>query len=424
MKKILIKLSTSLLALVLLLSLYNCVPTQEMTNQSSSSISAAKSEEVLNRCKFKLSNGREYMKQQYWENAISNFKDIIEMGCAEEFADPLFKDLAQCYIKLNQPDSAAYYIDEGLSYNATDKYMLQLSAYYKERAGDYEGAANVYQRYNALYIDDVEYLTKQAKNLDILGKYEEELDIWEYILTVEPNNNTAINSIIQVLTDMGRDPKEFYQKAWENDKVSASKALNYINALLNANDYKEAIKVARQSLEYNPSNVTIVKKLAECYEYNNEMAKSLEVLEDYARRNPRDINMQIEVAELNLEFGNYQKAYNLISNAINIAPNDKNLYEKRGKILESYVEFITLEKGRVDINDKIVYHMAYEDYKKARTLGNMNAQFRMKYLYDNNLTIAKVQDRFLISDANKVNDNTYKALGDCYSWIERTVTIE
>lgn len=424
MKTKLTKHLTSLLALVLLLSLYNCVSTQKVANESSSSISAAKSEEVLNRCKFKLSNGRQYMIQQSWTNAISNFKDIIEMGCAEEFVDPLFKDMAQCYMKLNQPDSAAYYIDMGLSYNATDRHLLQLSAYYKERAGNYEGAANVYHRYNALYIDDVEYLTKQAKNLDILGRYEEELDIWEYILTIEPNNNTAINSIIQVLTDMGRDPKEFYQKAWENDQANALKALNYINALLNTNDYKEAIKVAQQSLEYNPSNVTIVKKLAECYEYNNEMNKSLDVLEDYARRNPRDINMQIDVAELNLEFGNYQKAYELISNAIEIAPNDKNLYEQRGKILESFVEYITLDKGRVDINDKIVYHMAYEDYKKARSLGNMNAQFRIKYLYDNNLTIAKVQDRFLISDANKVNDNTYKALGDCYSWLERTVTIE
>lgn len=424
MKKSMKKILSSLLGLVLLLSLYNCVPTQEVSKNMSSSANGAISEEVINRCKFKLSNGRQYMIQQSWTDALSNFKDIIEMGCAEEFADPLFKDMAQCYMKRDQPDSAAYYIDMGLSYNATDKYLLQLSAYYKERAGDYQGAANVYHRYNALYIDDVEYLTKQANVLDALGEFEEELDIWEYILTIDPNNNTAINSIIQVLTNMGRDPKEFYQKAWENDQTNASKALNYINALLNTNEYGEAIRVARQSQQYNPQNVTLVKKLAECYEYNNEMGKALEVLEDYARRNPRDINMQIDVAKLNLEFGNYQKAYGLISDAIILAPNNKDLYEQRGKILESYVEYITLGKGRVDINDKIVYHMAYEDYQKARSLGNMNAQFRIKYLYDNNLTIAKVQDRFLISDANKVNDNTYKALGDCYSWIERTVTIE
>jgi tetratricopeptide (TPR) repeat protein len=418
MKKFII----AFLGVLLVLSLYNCVPTQELSDDQSNS--RATSEEVLNRCKFKLSNGRQYMIQQSWTDALRNFKDILDMGCAEEFVDPLFKDMARCYMKLNQPDSAAHYIDMGLSYDATDKHLLQLSAYYKERSGDYEGAVNVYNRYNALYIDDVEYLTKEAEALDVLGEYQQELEVWEYILTVEPNNNKAINSIIQVLSKMGRDPREFYQKAWENDKTNASKALNYINALLNSNNYSDAIRVARESLQFNPQNVTMVKKLAECYEYNNEMPKSLEVLEDYARRNPRDINMQIDVAKLNVEFGNYQKAYNMITDAISLAPNNKELYEQRGKVLESYVEFITLEKGRVDINDKIVYHMAYEDYQKARQLGNMNAQFRIKYLYDNNLTIAKVQDRFLISDANKVNDNTYKALGDCYSWLDRTVTIE
>lgn len=424
MKKITAHSRTLLLGFVIILSIFGCMPSQQVSNQPVSTLPQQNRDELINRCKFKLSNGNQYMLQQSWTDAIRNYKDIIEMGCAEDFVDPLFKDLAQCYMKLNRPDSAAYYVDMGLSYNATDKYLLQLSAYYKERAGDYEGAANVYQRYNALYIDDVEYLTKQAKNLDLLEEYQEELEVWEYVLSIDPNNNTALNSIIQVLTKMGRDPKEFYQKAWENDQTDAAKALNYINALLNNNDYNEAIRVARQSLQYNPQNVTMVKKLAECYEFNNEIGKSLEVLEDYARRNPRDINMQIDVAKLNLEFGNYQKAYTIINDAIRLTPNNRDLYNQRGRILESYVEYMTMTKGRVDINDKIVYHMAYEDYQKSRELGNFNAQFRIKYLYDNNLTIAKVQDRFLISEANKINDNTYKALGECYAWLTRTVTIE
>ncbi|MCK4530290.1 MAG: hypothetical protein KAU44_03865, partial [Candidatus Marinimicrobia bacterium] len=81
-------------------------------------------------------------------------------------------------------------------------------------------------------------------------------------------------------------------------------------------------------------------------------------------------------------------------------------------------------KGKIDCNDKIVYHMAYEDYKKSKELGNFNAQFRVKYLYDNDLTIAKAKDRFLIGDANKVSSNTYKPLGESYSWITRTVSVK
>ena len=414
-----------LIGIFLLLGVYNCTPPQ--TQPGNNDIAAAKdaeNDQMLNRCKFYLSNGRQYMIQQSWDNAIKNFKQVIEKGYAEEFADPLFKDLAQSYMKTGKPDSAAYYIEEGLSYKATDKHLLQLAGYYHERAGNYEEAVESYRKYNALYLDDVEYLKKQANLLDILGRYEEELEIWEYILDIEPDNNDAINAIIDVLGKMGRDPKEFYQKAWENNTASASKALKYINALLNDNECGEAIRVARQSLQYNPTNVTLVKKLAQAYEYNNQMLKSLEVLEDYARRNPRDIAMQIDVALKNLEFENYQKAYNIITDAIRLAPQNKEVYAVRGKILESLAEAVSFDKGKVDVNDRIVYHMAYEDYQRSRELGNFNAQFRIKYLYDNDLTLAKPKERFLIGEANKVNGNTYKALGAKYSWLERTVTVE
>lgn len=414
-----------MLGLVLVFGVYNCIPPQTQANTDEiKAMKLAKQEENLNKSKFKLSNGRQYMIQQLWTDAIYNFKGIIELGFAEKFVDPLFKDLAHCYMKLGMPDSAAYFIDQGLSYDATDKHLLQLSAYYKDQAGDFDGVNVMYQQYNALYLDDIEYLSKQANNLDILGQYHEELEIWEYILDIEPDNNDAINAIISVLGKMGRDPKEFYKKAWENNTADASNALKYINALFNANDYNEAIRVTRTTLQFNQQNITLVKKLAECHEYNNEMDKALEVLEEYAHKNPRDINMQIDVTLINLDFGNYEKAYKIISNAIKLMPQNKDAYCTRGKILEAAAEEASFDKGKVDVNDKIVYHMAYEDYKKSKELGNFNAQFRIKYLYDNDLTIAKAKDRFLIGEANKLSANTYKPLGAYYSWITRTVTIE
>ncbi|MCF7832583.1 MAG: hypothetical protein K9N05_03265 [Candidatus Marinimicrobia bacterium] len=415
----------SILVVVLIFGVYNCVPPQAQTNTDEvNALKEQKKEEVLNKCKFRLSNGRQYMIQQSWADALRNYHQIIEAGCAEDFIDPLFKDMAQCYMKLGKPDSAAYFIDEGLSYDVTNQHLLQLSSYYKERAGDYEGAVAIYQQYNALYLDDVEYLSKQANALDMLGFYDEELEIWEYIIDIEPDNNDAINAIISVLGKMGRDPKAFYQKAWENNTADASKALKYINALFNNNDYKEAINVARQTMQFNAQNITLIKKLAECYDYNGQPLEGLKVLESYAYSNPRDINMQIDITMKNLEFENYEKAYDIISSAVKLAPQDKDVYFARAKVLETVAEMTTMEKGKIDCNDKIVYHMAYEDYKKSKDLGNFNAQFRIKYLYDNDLTIAKAKDRFLIGEANKVNSNTYKPLGANYSWITRTVTVE
>jgi len=42
-----------------------------------------KKEEVLNKCKFRLSNGNQYMLQQAWSDALRNYHEIIAAGCAE-----------------------------------------------------------------------------------------------------------------------------------------------------------------------------------------------------------------------------------------------------------------------------------------------------------------------------------------------------
>ncbi|MDZ7821901.1 MAG: hypothetical protein U5N26_08855 [Candidatus Marinimicrobia bacterium] len=88
-------LRTLLLGLFLVLGVYNCVPPPAQSEDND--ISERKKQEAeatLNRCKFYLSNGRQYMIQQSWEDAVRNFKQVIEKGYAENFVDPLFKDLA------------------------------------------------------------------------------------------------------------------------------------------------------------------------------------------------------------------------------------------------------------------------------------------------------------------------------------------
>lgn len=420
------KVLTILLGAVLVFSLFNCVPPQ--TQADSNELRTAKAEakqENLQQCKFRLSNGRQYMIQQLWGDALSNFKQVIDKGCAEDFIDPLFKDMAKCYMKMNMADSAAMYIDKGLEYDATNQYLLQLSAYYRERAGNYPAAVEIYEKYNALYPEDIDYMTKQAQALDNIGLYEEELEIWERIMELEPENKKALNSIITVFGYLDRDPKEFYQQAWNTNQADASKALNYINALTNSNDYSTALTVAETALMYNQQNITLVRKVAECYEMNGKYKEAALILEGYALKHPRDINIQVEVTKKYIDLEEYQKAYKLINNAIKMAPKDKNAYYARAQVLESVAQTAMSEKsGKLDTSDKIVFHMAYEDYKTAKSLGNFNAQFRIKYLYDNDFTIAKAKDRFLIGDANKITDNEYKPVGEFYKWIIRTVKIQ
>ncbi|HBY19175.1 MAG TPA: hypothetical protein DEH00_08405, partial [Candidatus Marinimicrobia bacterium] len=144
--------------------LTNCAPQEQRSPEEIAAIQRAKRDSIrkanYNRCLFKMSNADQYKIQENWPAAIRNYKDVIELGCVEDFADPLFKDLAHCYFRNNQPDSAAWAIEEGLIYKPTDLHLLKLMAYYNRN--NLDKTIEAWTRINNLYPGNTEYMFELA----------------------------------------------------------------------------------------------------------------------------------------------------------------------------------------------------------------------------------------------------------------------
>jgi len=420
-KKRLLIFGISLLLGIVFLS--NCVPQNQRSPEELAAIQRAKRDSLrkanYNRCLFKMSNADQYKIQENWAIAIKNYKEVLELGCVEDFADPLFKDLAHCYFRLDQTDSASWAIEEGLIYNPTNLHMLQLLAYYNR--GNVEKSIEAWNRIVTLYPGNTDYMFELADLYFNSGKYDEQIILLENILEIDPENRKAELSIIAAYEAKGVDPIQLYAKNFELDKTNPQYAYQYAKRLVDTGDYRTAIVVLEESLKYNLTNRNLANLLARSYENTGQMDLAVKTYEELSRRNPSDNELQIKISSLYREMGQYKTAMGYAEKAVNLPPHNGRALAERGEVYLSIAQANTMT---LNLNDKLVYHMAYEDFKNALAQGNGTVRSKINFLERNELIIMGQRDYFLATEANKVGPNEFKPLGEGYNWITRTIKVQ
>ncbi|HDT12657.1 MAG TPA: tetratricopeptide repeat protein [Candidatus Marinimicrobia bacterium] len=403
--------------------LSNCVPQDQRSPEELAAIQRAKRDSLrkanYNRCLFKMSNADQYKIQENWTVAIQNYKEVLELGCVEDFADPLFKDLAHCYFRLNKTDSASWAIDEGLIYNPTNLHMLQLLAYYNR--GNVEKSIEAWNRIVTLYPGNTDYMFELADLYFNSGRYDDQITLLEQILEIDPENRKAELSIIAAYEAKGIDPVQLYAKNFELDKTNPQYAYQYAKRLVDTGDYRTAITVLEESLKFNLTNRNLADLLAKSYENTGQMDLAVKTYEELSKRNPSDNELLIKISGLYREMGQYRTALGFAEKAVSLPPHNGRALAERGEVYLSIAQANTMT---LNLSDKLVYHMAYEDFKNALAQGNGTVRSKINFLERNELIIMGQRDYFLATDANKVGPNEYKPIGEGYNWITRTIKIQ
>lgn len=406
----------------------NCVPPSQKSAEEELVARKARRDSLrkvnYHKCEFTMSNANQYKLQGQWQNSIDNYRKIIEYGCTEDFAQNLFKDMAHCYNKLGKNDSAIWAVKEALVYRSTDIYFLKLLAYYHEREGDLNAVVKDWERINTLFPDNIEYMFKLADYYFKVGKYTDEINLLEKILLTDPGNKKADLAIISAYEASGIDPIERYKTVYMKDKSNAQNGYRYGKALFDAANYDQAIKVLSESKNNNPNNRSVIELLCKSYDYKGMTEKSLEVYKELARKYSNDSKILIKVTELNLNLSNFKKALEYIDKAIKLPDNKGDAYKLRGDVYYAIAEDCFSQKNKMSFSDKLVFHMAYEDYKNALANGNRMVKSKLQHLKKNEMIISNKSDYFLAPKTSKISSNEFKPLGDCYSWIKRTVKVK
>ncbi|MGB5849862.1 MAG: tetratricopeptide repeat protein, partial [Ignavibacteriaceae bacterium] len=283
-------------------------------------------------------------------------------------------------------------------------YEEVIAEYEKAIKDDAEISSYYYNRLGLLYIvnasDENDYKTKA-------------LDLYTYLQNREPDNPQWPQELVGLVDNIDQ-LVELRKKNWYNDKENLSKAWDFVQIAMKAENYPEAIEGLEFLIEKSPETVNYWNQLATAYQKTNQLKNAENALLKLIEIDPDAKEHYLNLGIVYGDMGKFSNARRYYIKASEIGG---------GWALPIYYEGSLYEKSaracNFDFETKKVYQLAVDTYKKAARM-------------DPSLTDAKNRIDALSSTVPTQEDfffRGYKSgqilpiIGDCFSWIGKSVTV-
>jgi tetratricopeptide (TPR) repeat protein len=325
----------------------------------------------------------------------------------------VYSKIANCYFRLNQVDSTLL-----VSYMGLKKYPDYAQLHYwaglvHDKLGHTKCAIPHYEKLVELDPKNKDYWSKLAA---LYYKIDDEraIDAQEKVVDLDPNNVEASRLLAEITTHFGGDPLEILKDTWQKDPKNIENAYRYGKEAFDVGKYREATEPFKEILAVNPRHTTAMEYLGRCYESIGQKNTALKYYNDILRIDPRNIKIICLIASVYNSQNNFVTARSQVNKAHRIDPNHGLPFMIMGEIYENAVTYCTNQRTKrtTEYDDKLVYRLAVEEYKKAARDPNYTADGnrRASQLENANLLPTK-EDYFM--HKNRLNPKD-----DCYSWIQ------
>ncbi len=367
-----------------------------------------------------LSFATEYYKNKSYQDALNNYRRLFQLSCIQidsSFAKDVFAFVGNCFRELGQMDSALYYYDKGLLIIPEDKYLRQSKIFTLKKLG----------MEDSVLIEQAELLKYDSTNLALAGKladayfeneqFEKARDMAQFILRHDPHNRDAMNILRESLLELGADIMGIVKARYDENPNDVDNALEYTNLLMDRGENESALKVLEKVHLAHPNNLTILQKLADVYSAMGDTEKLIITLKKQEKLNKTDINVKFELTAAYIMAEEYSRALFWADKAIKADPKNGRAWYNRGKVYEAVADACT--GATISFDDKLVYQMALEDYRKAQKLGYGRAQAKIDFLKE---ARAPQKGDWFFNGRDYIDKKGYAApKKDCYKWLKRKV---
>lgn len=379
------------------------------------------SEEEMRRrereCLIALSNAWEYYKNNEFESSLRNYRKLVNLGCGEENAKEVYLYFGRAYLEVSKLDSAIWAFKQGLRYLPDDANLLETLAYALGRADNTEE-----QTYYLVRLVEVDSTRTEAfENLvDLLWQQEQYNELIHYLqswLEVEPNSARAQTDLIRAYDMAGRDPLDYMEQRCRDNPDKPQWCLDFAQKLIENGDYLRAYRELEGVIQRSPTTRGAYNLLAETALDNGDVDRAISALERLFQLDRTNGEPALELTRAHLRKGDYPQALQWAETALSVATNEGEALYIRAEVYAAAAEECVSghESGVPNFYDKLVYQMAYEDYKAAVDKGYRRAAQRADFLEKN---LIPTKGDWFLQDPNK---RIFSTQGDCYNWIERTV---
>ena len=183
--------------------------------------------------------------------------------------------------------------------------------------------------------------------------------------------------------------------------------------MIGATRISEAVAVLEELRSYANTDTRILKLLAENYLKIDQTDAARRTYEDLYKLDKVDVDVPIALTDIFISEKNYSSAIIWAEKAVlNTAGNGRS-YNNRAEVYFNCAS--ECQGADVKFSDKLVYEMAYLDYKEAVARGYTQSKIRRDFLKENYITTTA--DWFM----RPSDEYEAKPEGSCYGWIKKTI---
>ncbi len=360
-----------------------------------------------------VSTGNEHHKNKNYKDAIKPLKKAAAMDTSGRYPS-IFTQLADSYIKLDQPDSALKVYQQGLERYPENAY------FYRSLGWLYTAKQEIPEAIDA-YLNAIKYDGETLSDYQNVGplllsqdRLDEALEVYQKWAEMEPQNPKVQETIATIMSQQGFDTLDIIKQkeiALENNPNDTGLMFELGRDYFKEQMYEEAIEKFNMLLAKNPDDAEALEYKGSALQNEGRFQDAIKAYEKVLALRPENVKVMCEMATCYRELGNFRKAMSVAQEAIRTDPAFGLSYIVKGEIYEAVADACVAkrEKRVTNIHDKLVYQKAYDSYQQATSDLQYadRARSRMNYIKPETPT---KEDLFLHPDVKEPSL-------DCYTWL-------
>jgi len=360
---------------------------------------------------FSIAN--EHYKNKNYRDAINPFWKVVNLDTINRFQD-VFTFLGQSYMKLEIPDSALMVFTLGTERAPQKIHNHRMRAYLLAAKGEQAGAVEEYQKTIELDPNKVEDYKSLGTLLIAENRLDEALETYKKIVELDPADADAQGTYARLIGSTGGDINDIIaanEDALTKNPEDTNLMFTLGEQYFKIAEYKKSAEKFTMYLGKKPDDIRALEFLGNAQQNNEQYREAIASYEKALAIQADHIKVISEMAACYRELKQFSKARSVINSAIKINSSYGYAHIVKGSIYEATADDCIGQRAKkvVNIDDKLVYKLAYDEFRQATNDVQYadQAKNRMKYI---EIDIPTKQDEFMFP-------NKTKAELDCYKWI-------
>ncbi len=357
--------------------------------------------------------GFENYKNKQYDSSKKHFWNVVKLDTINKFGAKTYRYLGNSYLNGGDPDSAQVIFELGAEKYPEYTYLHRMLGYLLSNRGLTEEAVERYKKVVEQEPESVDDWNQLASLYVKLEQDEDAIAAYDKILAIDPNNMEAQQKKTALISRSGdidaliAEKEKIRERNPQDSQVRFDLGKLYFEQV---EEFEKSIERFHEFLTLVPNDIAAMEYVGNAYSRLDKSNDAITQFKAIMQIQPDNKKVMAEISRCYKDLGRFVSARSYARKVLAIDKSYGLGWIALGEAYEASAErCINQKDSKVDFNDKLVYELAYGQYKKALA----DLEFRQ----DAERHLSFLQGVLPTQEDKFMHKNQKKATGECYEWI-------